>query len=183
MEMMDHIIDHSIMVKNVADCLCTQLKPIYPELNTRLVQVSALLHDITKTQSFTTGERHDESGGRLLKSLGFPEVGDIIRQHVVLDHYNNEQEPVTEVEIVNYADKRVLHHGVVPLHERLEYILENYGKTEAFRKRIKKMWVNTEGLEKKLFKHLDIPPDLIKKLTKKIKSPSKRIHKRLYSMK
>ncbi len=172
MKMMDHIIDHSVMVKNVANCMCRQLKKIYPAINSDLVQASALLHDITKTRSFTTGERHDESGGVLLESLGYKEVGSIIRQHVVLDHYNNDNDDIlTEAEIVNYADKRVLHHGVVPLSKRLEYILKNYGRTENFRKRIRTMWENTKGLEKKLFKRLDISPVSISDLTEKIKSP------------
>ena len=171
MKMMDHIIDHSIMVKNVADCMCSRLQPLYPELDSNLVQVSALLHDITKTRSFKTGEKHDKSGGRLLAGLGYGQIGNIIRQHVVLDEYNNFSDPVTEVEIVNYADKRVLHHGVVPLSKRLEYILKNYGRTENFRKRIRTMWENTKGLEKKLFKRLDISPVSISDLTEKIKSP------------
>ena len=170
MSMMDHIIEHSIMVKNVADCICSLLKPLYPELDSKLVQVSALLHDITKTRSFKTGEKHDESGGRLLADLGYNKVGDIIRQHVVLDEYNNFKAPVTEVEIVNYADKRVLHHGVVPLVKRLEYILDKYGKTEEFCRRINKMWKNTEQLEIKLFKDLDVSPGAIADLVEKINS-------------
>lgn len=168
MKMMDHIIDHSIMVKNVADCMCRYLKPVYSELDADLVQVSALLHDITKTRSFITGEKHDKSGGKLLMDLGYGKVGDIIRQHVVLDEYNNNKGPVTEVEIVNYADKRVLHHEVAPLFKRLEYILDKYGTTKEMCRRIKKMWKNTEGLEKKLFKNLDITPDLISELVCKI---------------
>ncbi len=163
MKMMSHIIEHSIMVKNVADCLCGQLKPIFPELNADLIQVSALLHDITKTRSFTTGEEHDKSGGKLLSDLGYKAVGNIIRQHVILDEYNNTL-PVTDVEIVNYADKRVLHHEVVPLFKRLEYILDKYGKTRKFRQRIKTMWKNTEGLEKKLFKPVSITPGMLANL-------------------
>ncbi len=167
MKMMDHIIDHSVMVKNVADCMCRHLKPIYPKLNTDLVQVSALLHDITKTRSFITKEKHDKSGGKLLADLGYREVGNIIRQHVILDIYNNHKKAVTEAEIVNYADKRVLHHEVAPLFKRLAYILDKYGTTKEFRQRIKTMWKNTEGLEKKLFKDLDITPDLISELVNK----------------
>lgn len=174
MEMMDHIIEHSIMVKNVADCMCKNLKPLYPELDSNLVQVSALLHDITKTRSFKTGEKHDESGGRLLSDLGYEQIGNIIRQHVVLDEYHNFSDTVTEVEIVNYADKRVLHHDVVPLVKRLEYILDKYGKTEKFCQRIKKMWKNTEQLEIKLFKNLDIYPENIADLVEKINFPNQK---------
>ena len=179
MKMMDHIIDHSVMVKNVAVCMYSLLKPLYPELNSNLVQVSALLHDITKTRSFTTGEKHDKSGGRLLTGLGYDQIGNIIRQHVVLDEYNNFNDPVTEVEIVNYSDKRVLHHDVVPLFKRLEYILDKYGKTEKFRMRIKKMWKNTEQLEIKLFKNLNISPKAIACLVETINSPNRKKYKKI----
>ena len=45
---------------------------------------AALLHDITKTISFETKEHHDESGGELLRELGFASVGEIVKQHVIL---------------------------------------------------------------------------------------------------
>ncbi|MEA1969510.1 MAG: HDIG domain-containing protein [Thermodesulfobacteriota bacterium] len=160
MEMMPHIIDHSIMVQKAASVMCSHLKPFCKEINVELVKSAALLHDITKTRSFTTKEEHAKTGGQLLTDLGFHEVGDIIRQHVILDSYSI-NESVTEAEIVNYADKRVLHDQIVPLLQRLEYILEKYGTNHHYVKRIKKMWENTELLERKLFKNLEITPALL----------------------
>ena len=110
--MMEHIIRHSMMVRNVAGVLCSELIETFPELNLELTKSAALLHDITKTQSFKTGEKHSETGGKLIEELGFPETGDIIRQHVFLDDYNDTP-PVIEAEIINYSDKRVLHDKVV----------------------------------------------------------------------
>jgi uncharacterized protein len=157
MDMMDHIIDHSIMVSNVALCLSGILKKKFPEINIELVASAALLHDITKTRSFTTGEMHAETGGLLLEDLGYSEIGDIIRQHVTLDVYTKEA-PVSEQEIVNYADKRVLHDQVVSLKKRLEYIEIRYGTNPKFKRRIPIMWKNTLVLETKLFKQLKFRP-------------------------
>jgi putative nucleotidyltransferase with HDIG domain len=158
MKMMDHIIDHSIMVSNIALFLSRKLKKHFPSLNIRLATSTALLHDITKTRSFDTNESHSETGGLMLTKLGYPETGDIIRQHVILDSYENNS-PVSEQEIVNYSDKRVLHDQVVPLKERLEYIKLRYGTNKEFKDHIQIMWTNTLNLENKLFYHLDITPD------------------------
>ena len=117
-----------------------------------------LLHDIAKTRSFTTKELHSETGGLMLTDLGYPEIGDIIRQHVILDSYENDS-PVSEQEIVNYSDKRILHDKVVSLNKRLEYIKIRYGAEKKFKNNIQIMWENTVKLEKKIFKPLDITPD------------------------
>ncbi|MEN8212340.1 MAG: HDIG domain-containing metalloprotein, partial [Thermodesulfobacteriota bacterium] len=63
MNMMSHIIDHSITVANVAYFLSKKLKNKFPELDINLVTSAALLHDITKTRSFDTKESHAETGG------------------------------------------------------------------------------------------------------------------------
>ncbi len=157
MDMMDHIIDHSIMVSNVALCLCTFLKKKFPAINGELVRSAALLHDITKTRSFTTGEMHSETGGTLLKEMGYPEIGNIIRQHVILD-VCDDGTPISEQEIVNYADKRVLHDQVVSLEKRLEYIKIKYGTNPEFKTRLKRMWEDTLLLEAKLFNQLPFAP-------------------------
>jgi len=158
MEMMEHIIDHSIMVSNVARFLSLKLKKKNQNLDIRLATSAALLHDITKTRSFTTKELHSETGGQVMTDLGYPEIGDIIRQHVILDSYENDS-PVSEQEIVNYSDKRILHDKVVSLSKRLEYIKIRYGTREKFRSNIQIMWENTLKLEKKIFKPLDFTPD------------------------
>lgn len=162
MEMMDHIIDHSVMVSNVAVCLCQNICKTVPclnlDLNMNLVRKAALLHDITKTRSFTTQERHSETGGKLMTQLGYPEIGDIIRQHVMLDAYRPDLR-VSEPEIVNYADKRVLHDQVVSLDQRLDYIKERYGKRPEFSHLVQKMWDKTLALEDKLFKNMPFSPD------------------------
>ncbi len=158
MTMMDHIIDHSIMVSNVALFLCLKLKKYSPDLDPRLATSAALLHDITKTRSFDTKENHSETGGLMLINLGYPEVGDIIRQHVILDSYQKDS-PVSVQEIVNYSDKRILHDKVVSLDKRLEYIRLRYGTNKELKERMKILWINTINLENKIFSQLDIRPD------------------------
>lgn len=158
MQMMSHIIDHSLMVQRVANTLARCLKDDTPGLNRDLILAGALLHDITKTRSFSTGEKHAQTGGALLARLGYFEVGEIVRQHVTLDP-DVVRRTATEAAIVNYADKRVLHDQVVPLEQRLGYIMERYGTSQNAVVRIKRMWEETLSLERMLFKNLDITPD------------------------
>ena len=160
MAMPDHIICHSLQVCRVALLLVRELTGQGISLNGPLVQAAALLHDITKSRSFKTGERHTDSGHELLVNLGHPEVGDIIRQHVKLDTYS-ENGALTEANIVNYADKRVLHDRITSLDERMEYILSRYGTTTEYRTRLRWLWSVSTGQEKKIFTGLSFSPSQI----------------------
>jgi uncharacterized protein len=55
-------------------------------VNRDLVVATALLHDITKTRSLVTKERHDTSGGALVRELGFPRIAEIVEQRVIIQN-------------------------------------------------------------------------------------------------
>ena len=163
MKMMDHIIVHSLQVCRVATFLTEHLKEQHHRLNFDLIQSAALLHDITKTRSFKTREDHALTGGEYLTDHGYPEVGDLVRQHVKLDSYSVAA-TIREVEVLNYADKRVLHDEIVILDKRLDYILERYAETPAHRERINVLWQKTRAMENKLFQDLSFAPDDLTRL-------------------
>ena len=163
MKMMDHIVVHSMQVCRVATFLAEHLNSTQNPLNHDLIRAAALLHDITKTRSFKTEENHALTGGQLLAEQGYSEVGDLVRQHVRLDAY---PDPVTlgEAEIINYADKRVLHDRIVGLDKRLEYILEKYGKEPELKERIHWLWGKTLVMEDEIFSDLAIAPQDLNRL-------------------
>jgi putative nucleotidyltransferase with HDIG domain len=158
MKMMDHIVVHSMQVCRVATFLAQHLNSAPNRFNHDLIRAAALLHDITKTRSFKTEENHALTGGQFLAGQGYPEIGELVRQHVRLDEYPN---PVVlgEAEIVNYADKRVRHDQVVSLDKRLDYILEKYGKLPEHQERIRWLWGKTLDLEGKIFSDLTLVPE------------------------
>ncbi len=159
MKMPEHIINHSIQVTRVALFLTDQLTNINKTgLNRDLILSAALLHDITKNRSFETKENHAETGGQLLTDLEYPEVGDIIAQHVRLQRYNGFDVFPDEAEIVNYSDKRILHDKIVSFSQRMEYILERYGKIPEHREKISWLWNKSIELEKKIFSYLSFAP-------------------------
>jgi putative nucleotidyltransferase with HDIG domain len=132
--MLPNIMAHSFRVMEVAIAIVDNLK-IDVQINREIVMAAALLHDITKTRSLITRERHDTSGAVLLREMGYTDVADIVEQHVILNNFDP-QGALEEKEIVFYADKRVMHDQVVTLEERVEDLLHRYGKTEEIRRRI-----------------------------------------------
>ena len=163
MNMLDHIVVRSFQVCRVAVFLMDHMTSGPGSLSRNLVQAAALLHDITKTRSFSTHENHALTGAQFLSEMGYPEVGHIIEQHVRLDRYAASDFP-TEAEIVNYADKRVLHDRIVSLKERMEYILEKYAKGPEYRERLLWLWQKTEELETRLFSYIPFKPEELGRL-------------------
>ena len=162
MEMPDHILAHSVKVCKVAFIIGHELKKTYGDIKIGLLTAGALLHDITKAKSIVTGEKHSETGAELLKSKGYKKVADIVRQHGKLDNFS-ETGPVTEAEIVNYADKRVLNDKITPLYDRMNYIVKRYGTTPRKKEFFMSMWKQAELLEKKLFRNIFFPPEELEK--------------------
>ncbi|MFW6241518.1 MAG: HDIG domain-containing metalloprotein, partial [Thermodesulfobacteriota bacterium] len=64
--MLDHIVAHSLQVSRVALLLTDALNASGADLDRPLIRSAALLHDITKTRSLETGERHSETGAEFL---------------------------------------------------------------------------------------------------------------------
>ena len=158
MQMLENIVAHSIQVCRVGMCLVDHLKLSGIQMDRKLVQAAALLHDITKTRSFETEENHALTGGQVLADLGYPEIGNLVRQHVRLDDYSDHKS-LSEAVIINYADKRVLHDRIVSLDERMSYIQERYGLRPEHKQRIRLLWEKTEDLEKQIFTYLPFSPN------------------------
>ena len=155
--MLSNIAAHSEAVMRVAAAIVDDL--IDPDdVERPLVVAAALMHDITKTRALETKERHDESGGALARSLGMERIAEIIEQHVFLKDFDPEG-PLLAKEIVYYADKRVRHNVVVNLDQRLEYILEHYGKNNPTRHAlIRENFKKCIALEQYLFRWLPFGP-------------------------
>jgi uncharacterized protein len=162
-EVPPHVVQHSRVVNGVALCLCRAQILHGEKLDEALVEAASLLHDITKMKSLAIGESHPQSGADLLSRLGYPQVADIVRQHVVLDDgiYTG---PVTEATLVHYADKRVKHTTIVSLAERFRDLKERYGKSPAALDWLESLEGKTVELEKRIFYELPITPESLTSL-------------------
>ncbi len=152
--MLPNIIAHSKQVMNVALKIIDNLAEGC-KIHRALVIAGALLHDITKTRSLETGERHDSTGAELLRTLGLPSVAYIVEQHVFFTDFNADG-PLEEREIVYYADKCVMHDEIVSIHTRVDDLIARYGTTEERREMIQKNKALIMAIEAKINRHLRI---------------------------
>jgi len=127
--MLPNIQEHSFRVRDVALLVGRHLLTAGVELSLPLLEAGALLHDLAKTATLHNGGEHARLGAQWLIDLGYPAVAEIVREHVWLSHDPAESWPLREVEIVNYADKRVLHDLVVTLGQRFADLRRRYGRT------------------------------------------------------
>ncbi len=158
MGMLDNIIVHCQQVCRVALTIVNNANGQSSNINLGLIVAAALLHDITKTRSFKTKEDHAQTGEQYLREHGYPEVGRIVGQHVHLVDYDRSGQP-DAAEIINYADKRVLHDQVVSLDRRMQYIADRYGTDPLRKKRIQLLWGQTRRLEARIFRFNDVNAD------------------------
>ncbi len=138
--MLDNIRAHSLMVTRVAhvllEALSSSTRTTAPLPADNLVMAGALLHDIAKTQCLENSCDHARQGRDICLELGYPEVAEVVREHVFLAEFSPrryDQGYFLAKELVYYADKRVRHDEIVSLEERLDYILERYGNNDPKR--------------------------------------------------
>ncbi len=161
--MLPNIREHSFRVMEVAVCLGEALAEAGFDLNLPLVTVGALLHDLGKTPCLGTLTNHAELGAGILEELGYPQVAQVVREHVHLHHDLSDPKPLREAEVVNYADKRVLHEVIVTLEERFADLKVRYGRTPEALARIKATEIRARALEEKIFAPLQLRPlDLLR---------------------
>jgi uncharacterized domain HDIG len=163
--MLPNIRHHSLIVARLAEQvhhgLCT-VSPDCLQADRRMVISGALLHDIAKTPCLNGVCDHAKIGAEICRNHSYLEIASIVEQHVRLwdfDPARYEQGIFTAREIVYYADKRVQHNTVVPLDQRLEYILDHYGKGNPERQKlIRNNFDRCVTLERYLFRWLPLEP-------------------------
>jgi putative nucleotidyltransferase with HDIG domain len=117
---------HGRAVAAIAEALTKRLNAQGIINDPNLVRAASLLHDIVKGQP-----AHAAAGAAIVAELGFPEVADIIGQHMDIDFDGSSP---TEAAIVFLADKLVQEDRRVPLEERFRPAFERFrDQPEALR--------------------------------------------------
>lgn len=157
--MLAHIREHSLLVQEVACTLGRELMAVGHELDLDLIAAGALLHDLGKTPCLGTDQDHALWGAAVLTARGYPAVAQVVAEHVRVNQDGTDPRPLREAEVVNYADKRVLHTRVVSLTARFADLKRRYGRTAAILSRIQANEEISFRLEAKIFASLSITPD------------------------
>lgn len=150
-----HIIHHSQIVYQIALYLGKQLNVNGEKLILPLISAGAILHDIAKIGE----DDHARAGAELLIRLGYPEVAEIVRQHVILDKQNIDK--INEAAVVHYADKRVKHTIIVTVAERFDDLRWRYGKTQENLAWLNQLQSTTKEIEKRIFQKIGKDPQAI----------------------
>ena len=161
--MLENIVSHSFEVAKVALFISVELNKKGRTVDLGLVEAASLLHDLTKTECLKTKEDHAQTASQQLKRMGYERVGEVVAQHIWLV---KEGDPscVSEEEIVNYADKRVMHDRIVPLEERFSDLKARYGQNQKAVDYLERLQKEIYGLENKIFSILQINPNDIQRL-------------------
>lgn len=123
-----NIVAHLNAVCDFSLKVCDLLERRGISVNKDLVAAGALLHDLKKLSP----NDHVIEGFEYIKSIGFPEVAEIIKKHGLAHLDNPDFAPVTwEEKIVFYADKRVKNDRIVSVDERFAYIKQRYKKDDV----------------------------------------------------
>jgi putative nucleotidyltransferase with HDIG domain len=145
------------MVAYISLCLGEWLREEMIYLDLQLLTSAALLHDIAKMKSINNGLDHAELGAEWLIDEGYPEVAEVVSNHVVLQ--TDLSGPIVAKEIVYYADKRVRHCEIVSVAERLQDLRIRYGVDSLAMGRLSVLGDLTRSVEIKLFTPLKHRPD------------------------
>lgn len=143
-----NVIEHCKAVSTFAVLIAGKLQKKNVDVNIRLVEAAALLHDIEKLKP-----EHVKAGHDLLLSKGFREVAVVVKKHGLENFEDDSYHPKTsEEKIVFYADKRVRDTTVVSLDERFDYIKKKYNflgikKEQEYARNIERELWNMTGEE------------------------------------
>jgi putative nucleotidyltransferase with HDIG domain len=121
--------DHSRAVARVAGCLGSAFNARGRSCDLDLLTAAGLLHDICKGQ-----EDHAGRAAEALREAGFPEVAEIVAEHVDLDM--GADITVNETSLLYLTDKIVQGDGVISLDARRSAMLEKHSHDASIQRRI-----------------------------------------------
>jgi uncharacterized protein len=143
------VVKHCILVSEVASEIAQACKRRGKDVNVKLVEVGAILHDVGR--SITHGVKHGVIGGDIVRKAGFPEaIARIVENHIgagipaeeaaALGLEARDYVPKTlEEKIVTYADKLVEGSKRVGVSDAIEYFSRNLGPKHPALKRFKRL--------------------------------------------
>lgn len=116
------VIGHCKEVSRVATTIGEALNQRGYNLDTELIRVSGLAHDVLRTK-----DDHDLEMGKLLDEMGYHEEADVVRRH--MRYYFNPIEELNETDIMCLADRIVKEDTYVGIIDRVDYLIHKPGET------------------------------------------------------
>ena len=137
------VVEHSVKVTQVSLCLARALNHTGCRMDMEVVTAAGLLHDVARGDP-----RHAQAGAELLRSLGYPEVAEVVSAH--MDITVEEKGVVSLQELLYLADKLVEGNKVIPLEERLHEKLCLYGSDPKGRQALSARMTSARRVKEKI---------------------------------
>jgi putative nucleotidyltransferase with HDIG domain len=125
----EHIRQHIFQVTKIAMFLGHRISR-KEKINLSLLEAASLLHDLDRHLTFEEVQNHGQKTAEMLKEIGYDELIPLIIRHR-MTAINTYGLSTWEEKILYYADIRVKHDKIVPLSDRIAYIMERYGSRSA----------------------------------------------------
>ena len=135
----EHIINHSLVVENLALLISENAKKRGDVVNTSLACAAALLHDVERQKP-----RHEKAGAEFLRELGYDRIAAIIENHTFITE--DAMQNIDERAVVFLADKLAKGDQVVGLDQRFQGRLDEFKNNPEVYAKIKKNKENAEKL-------------------------------------
>ncbi len=120
METPPQVVKHCIAVADTAVAIAEELNKKGGNFSVPLVKAASMLHDVLRVR-----KNHWEEGARLVMDYGYPEVAEIVMDHMNYVH-SLPVESITEKDIVCLSDKLRQEEELVTLEERLSPALDRF---------------------------------------------------------
>jgi len=144
------VVEHSVKVTQVSLCLARALNHAGFRMDMEVVTAAGLLHDVARGDP-----RHAEAGAELLRSLGYPEVAEVVSAH--MDITVEEKGVVSLQELLYLADKLVEGNKVIALKERLHEKLCRYGRDPEARQALSARMTSARRIKEKIEAYIRQP--------------------------
>lgn len=157
--MPEHIRAHSRVVAAFAAALAEKAEEEGADVHVPSVMASGLLHDLGKFYTLKNGGSHGQVGGAwVVNETRNPYIAQGVLQHTRWAwHIDETVDPWLLSYVIIYADKRVVHDGVVDPEDRFADLLERYGHTDEAKKRITLSHRQGLAIEAALSRRLRMP--------------------------
>lgn len=153
---------HVTLVSRVALFLANRLIAQGYKIDTTLLHVAALLHDIDKAVVRLSGERHPDTAVRILLEEGFPEVSALVKTHPLHAILDPEIMPSTWEEKVLYLSDKMVKYEILTVDKRFD-LWRNEQLPEEAKILLENCYPQVKRLEKEVYTLLDISADDVAK--------------------
>jgi molybdenum cofactor cytidylyltransferase len=152
----EQLLAHSRAVARLACFLAEKLNSAGCAIDRDMVAAAALLHDLSKGQ-----RSHASAGADVLRAMGYPGVADVVASHMVISI--NENDAISEKEIVYLADKMMSGDRLVSVEERFRSRMESSSADVIVHEAVKGRLRNAQRIKKRVENLLGKPFNIVLK--------------------